>query len=80
MDKLNIIVPCYNESDVLEKFYSEIKKITGGLKNVECKIIFIDDGSKDNTLKIIKKLSGEDKNVKYISFSRNFGKEAAIYA
>ena len=80
MDKLNIVVPCYNESDMLEKFYSEIKKVINELKNVECKIIFIDDGSKDNTLEIIKKLSSEDKNVKYISFSRNFGKEAAIYA
>ena len=80
MDKLNIVVPCYNESDMLEKFYSEIKKVINEVKNVECKIIFIDDGSKDNTLKIIKKLSGEDEKVKYISFSRNFGKEAAIYA
>ena len=80
MDKLNIVVPCYNESDMLEKFYSEIKKVIGELKNVECKIIFIDDGSKDNTLEIIKKLSSEDEKVKYISFSRNFGKEAAIYA
>lgn len=80
MDKLNIVVPCYNESDVLEKFYSEIKNVIGELKNVECKIIFIDDGSKDNTLEIIKKLSSEDEKVKYISFSRNFGKEAAIYA
>ncbi len=80
MDKLNIVVPCYNESDMLEKFYSEIKKVINELKNVECKIIFIDDGSKDNTLEIIKKLSSEDENVKYISFSRNFGKEAAIYA
>ena len=52
MDKLNIVVPCYNESDMLEKFYSEIKKVINELKNVECKIIFIDDGSKDNTLKI----------------------------
>ncbi len=80
MDKLNIVVPCYNESDMLEKFYSEIKKVINELKNVECKIIFIDDGSKDNTLEIIKKLSSEDEKVKYISFSRNFGKEAAIYA
>ena len=80
MDKLNIIVPCYNESDVLEKFYFEIGNVIDELKNVECKIIFIDDGSKDNTLEIIKKLSGEDEKVKYISFSRNFGKEAAIYA
>ena len=80
MDKLNIVVPCYNESDVLKKFYLEIKNVTGELKNVECKIIFIDDGSKDNTLEIIKKLSNEDEKVKYISFSRNFGKEAAIYA
>ena len=80
MDKLNIVVPCYNESDMLKKFYLEIKNVTGELKNVECKIIFIDDGSKDNTLEIIKKLSNEDEKVKYISFSRNFGKEAAIYA
>ena len=80
MDKLNIVVPCYNESDMLEKFYSEIKKVINELKNVEFRIIFVDDGSKDNTLEIIKKLSSEDEKVKYISFSRNFGKEAAIYA
>lgn len=82
MDKLNIIVPCYNENTLIKKFYFKIKDIMScvALKDLEYKIIFVDDGSLDNTLDIIKKLAEADNRVKYISLSRNFGKEAAIYA
>ena len=82
MEKISIIVPCYNEEDSVKYFYDEIKKISKEFKRkkVVFEIIFIDDGSSDNTLSIIKDLSRKDKSIKYISFSRNFGKEAAMYA
>lgn len=76
MKKISIVVPCYNEEETVPIFYEEIKKTL----NIEHDIIFIDDGSQDNTLNVIKKLSEENQNIKYISFSRNFGKEAAILA
>ena len=71
--KLEIVVPCYNEEKNIEKFFNEINNV---LKDIDFNIIFVNDGSSDNTLEKIKKLN----NVNYISFSRNFGKEAAIYA
>lgn len=78
---LSMIVPCFNEEEVVEEFYrvavQEIKK-NSIFTNYE--IIFVDDGSKDNTLSLVKKLREDDNKVRYISFSRNFGKEAAIYA
>ena len=76
---LSIIVPCYNEEEVVSLFYSETAKV---LKNNKIKheFIFINDGSKDGTLSEIKKLSSNNSSVYYISFSRNFGKEAAIFA
>lgn len=80
MDKISVIVPCYNEEESLPLFYKEINKVINKMKEVSFELIFIDDGSSDKTLDIIKKLSKDDKNVRYISFSRNFGKEAAIYA
>lgn len=78
MNKLNIVVPCYNEEAVLNTFY---EKLTESLKdvNVSWNVIFVNDGSTDNTLEVIRKLS-ENENVNYLSFSRNFGKESAIYA
>lgn len=76
---ISIIVPCYNEEDALPIFYNEISKVIAKIDE-KCELILIDDGSKDNTLSIIKDLSNKDKNVKYISFSRNFGKESAMYA
>ncbi len=78
MKKLSIIVPCYNEEESIPLFYEEIKKDTKNMK-VTLELIFIDDGSTDKTLEIIKE-KAQDKCVKYISFSRNFGKEAAMYA
>ena len=78
MDKLSVIVPCYNEEESIPYFYKEIKKVIKDMK-IDLELIFVNDGSKDNTLNIIKKLT-KDKSVKYIDFSRNFGKEAAMWA
>ena len=78
--KLSVVVPCYNEKDALPIFYKTIIKVESKIKEVEFEYIFVDDGSKDSTLEIIKKISKKNKNVRYISFSRNFGKEAAMLA
>lgn len=81
MEKISIIVPCYNEEKAIPLFYEELlKNLKGFSKTVEFEILFINDGSKDDTLKIVKDLANKDSKVKYISFSRNFGKEAAIFA
>lgn len=80
MDKISVIVPCYNEEESLPLFYKEINKIVKKMSNVSFELIFVDDGSRDKTLDTIKEFSKDDDNVRYISFSRNFGKEAAIYA
>lgn len=81
MKLIDIIVPCYNEEESVKLFYDEITKTFNNMnKEIDYKIIFINDGSKDNTLDKIKKLSNDDFKVKYISFSRNFGKESALYA
>ncbi len=82
MKTLTVICPCYNEKDNVEPFYREVLKneefFSG--KGVELRFLFVDDGSHDGTLDEIKKLSSADKRVHYLSFSRNFGKEAAMYA
>ena len=80
MQKISIIVPCYNEEQALPFYYQEMSRVMGGMTDVEFELLFVDDGSKDDTLAIIKDLAQRDGRVKYISFSRNFGKEAAIYA
>lgn len=80
MDLLSIVVPCFNEEEVLHLFYKELSKVIEDMNDLEFEIIFIDDGSDDNTLSFIKELSKKDNRIKYISFSRNFGKESAIYA
>ena len=79
MKKISIIVPCYNEEATIPFFYEEIDKISKTIKK-NFEFIFVNDGSKDNTIKIIKEYTKKDKRVKYIDFSRNFGKEAAMYA
>lgn len=79
-DKISIIVPCYNEEESLPLFYEEINKVSLRMKNVTFEFLFINDGSVDSTLDILKKLAKSDKRVRYISFSRNFGKEAGMYA
>ena len=80
MDKISIIVPCYNEEDAIPLFYRNMNKVLGKMKEVKFELLFINDGSTDNSLKEMKQLSKEENNVKYISFSRNFGKEAAMMA
>ena len=80
MDKISVIVPCYNEEQSIPIFYNELRKVMDIMKDFNFEIIGIDDGSNDNTLKILKGLAKYDNRVKYISFSRNFGKEAAIFA
>lgn len=76
---ISVVVPCYNEAECITLFYEELVKVSKDLKN-ELEIIFVNDGSSDTTLLKIKKLANKDKRVKYISFSRNFGKEAAMLA
>lgn len=80
MQKLSLIIPCYNEEEALPIFYAEVDKIAALLNAYEVEMLFVDDGSKDKTLEVIKGLADRDKRVKYLSFSRNFGKEAAMYA
>lgn len=80
MDKISLIIPCYNEEEVLHAFYEEASKVAQKMEKQEFEFLFVDDGSKDQTLSIIKKLRQKDKRIRYISFSRNFGKEAALYA
>lgn len=77
MDLLSIVVPCFNEEESVGFF---LKEVQSELINYSFEIIFVNDGSTDNTLKNIKDLASSNSNVKYISFSRNFGKESAIYA
>lgn len=79
MDKISVIIPCYNEEKSVPIFYEAIQKVVKEI-DAEFEYIFVDDGSKDNTLKIIKSLKAQDNKVRYISFSRNFGKEAAMLA
>ncbi len=80
MKVLSLVVPCYNEEQSLPYFYDEIVRIAGILTEVEFEILLVDDGSKDKTLEVMRGLHEKDERVKYISFSRNFGKEAAMYA
>ena len=79
MKKVSIIVPCYNEEESIPLFYKEIKKVFNKI-NYKLELIFVEDGSKDKTLELIRELSKEDKEANYISLSRNFGKEAAMWA
>lgn len=80
MKTVDIVVPVYNEEEGLTEFYKVITQTASELKKYRFTFIFVNDGSSDNSLSIIKYLARDDQRVKYISFSRNFGKEAAIYA
>ena len=79
MEKISIIVPCYNEEEALPLFYKEVNKVSETMDE-EFEFIFVNDGSSDKTLEVIKNLAKLDERCKYINFSRNFGKEAAMYA
>jgi len=76
---LSLVVPCFNEEAAVPLFYDEAVKVCA-LINEQFEIIFVDDGSQDNTLNVLRRLANQDKRVHYISFSRNFGKEAAMLA
>lgn len=80
MEKISVVVPCYNEQEALEYFIKEFNKVKNIMSDYIFEIIFVNDGSKDKTLAIVKKYAEIDSSIKYISFSRNFGKEAAIFA
>ncbi len=82
MKLLSVIVPCYNEEENIRDFYDELFRNTSFFeeKEIEVEVIYVDDGSTDKTVQEIRKLHGEDARVHLLSFSRNFGKEAAIYA
>lgn len=77
---IDIIIPCFNEEEVLEMFYAELSKVTDTIKNYDCRCIFVDDGSCDKTLDILRSIAEAHKDVCFISFARNFGKEAGMYA
>ncbi len=79
-EKLSLVVPAYNEEEALPIFYREARKVEEQLPQVEMEYLFVDDGSVDGTMDVIRRLHEEDSRVHYVSFSRNFGKEAAIYA
>lgn len=79
-EKISVIVPCYNEEQAIPYFYEEIKKISSKMNKLDFEYIFVNDGSSDNTLDIVKEYAKEDDRVRYVSFSRNFGKEAAMLA
>lgn len=78
--KLSVVVPCYNESKTLHFFYQELTNTCKVMNEYSFEIIFIDDGSNDETLNVIKELKKNDNKIQYIAFSRNFGKEASLYA
>ncbi len=80
MKKISVVVPCYNEQDAIPFFYEEMKRVEKKLSDYTFEIIIVDDGSSDGTLRVAKGMAAKDDQVRYVSFSRNFGKEAAIYA
>lgn len=80
MKKISVIVPCFNEEEVLMLFYREVTKELSKIENTAYELIFINDGSSDHTIDILKNLSLSDNHSKYYSFSRNFGKEAGMFA
>lgn len=80
MDTITIIVPCYNEQEVLEQFHKRTEDVLRRISDCRFRYLFVNDGSRDGTLGILRRLAAEDKKVSYLSFSRNFGKEAAMLA
>lgn len=80
MKKVTIIIPAYNEEESLPLLYERLNKVVNKLENYEFEMLFVNDGSKDKTIKIIKDLRAQDNRVSYVDFSRNFGKEVAMIA
>ena len=77
---LSIVVPCYNEEPALKPFYEAVNKVSQEMSALDFEFVFVDDGSRDGTMREIEKLRAQDERVKFVSFSRNFGKEAALLA
>lgn len=77
---ISVIVPCYNESEALGFFFEEINKVIASMPDYDFEVIYVDDGSKDSTLEIIRNRAKQDALTRYVSFSRNFGKEAGMLA
>ena len=77
---VGLIVPCYNEEEALPVFYEAVCEVASGLENYDFSFLFVNDGSRDRTLEVLKEIAEKDERVQYLSFSRNFGKEAAMYA
>ena len=77
---VTLIVPCYNEEEALPIFYDAVCEVASGMADYEWTLLFVNDGSKDGTLAVMRELASRDPRVQYLSFSRNFGKEAAMYA
>ena len=80
---ISLIVPCYNEEEAMPLFYKEASRVAAEMKTshgADFEFIFVDDGSRDGTLRVARELHAQDDRVRYVSFSRNFGKEAGIYA
>lgn len=80
MKIIDIVVPCYNEEEVLPVFFAETEKVIEKIPDYSFRYLFVDDGSKDRTFSILRRMAENSEKIKYISFSRNFGKEAALYA
>ncbi len=80
MKKISVVVPCYNEAEVLEIFYKEINRVSVLMPEYDFQFIFVDDGSKDKTLEIMKDIADRDKRAVFVALSRNFGKESAMLA
>lgn len=80
MKKISVVIPMYYEEEVAQECYNRVKKVLDGIEGYENEIIFVNDGSKDKTLSILEEIAAKDKNVKVISFSRNFGHQAAVTA
>ena len=79
-EMISLIVPCYNEEKALPHFWREVSAVMAKMNYLDFEVIFVNDGSKDGTLELLRGLAKEDRRAKYLSFSRNFGKEAAMYA
>lgn len=80
MNKISVIVPCYNEEEVLPLFHKEVTQELNKIENIDYELVFINDGSNDHTMDILKLLAKQDSHCLYFSFSRNFGKESAMFA
>jgi len=80
MDKISLIIPCYNEEQALPYLYDELVRVSAQMSGQTFEFIFVNDGSRDKTLEVVKKFREKDLRVRFVSFSRNFGKEAAILA